>query len=259
VSSKRKIRTAKAPAKKSAAKDPLFQKNARSFRIGGDIRPKTDLGRFVRWPKYVRIQRQRKILHERLKVPPAINQFREGALDKNQAIELFKLLDKYRPESKAAKAERLEKAAEEKVAGGDGAPAGSESQLKFGLNQVTYLIEKKRAKLVCIASDVDPIELVVWLPALCRSMDVPYCIVRNKSRLGTLVGLKTAAAVCLTGVGKEDAGKLKSLSEGFRAAFNDNADKLKKWGGGRMGHKTTARIEKRDAQMRVEQAKKAMY
>ena len=35
-----------------------------------------------------------------------------------------------------------------------------------------------------IAHDVDPIELVVWLPALCRKMNVPYCIVKGKARLG---------------------------------------------------------------------------
>lgn len=41
-----------------------------------------------------------------------------------------------------------------------------------------------KAQLVVIAHDVDPIELVVWLPALCRKMGVPYCIVKGKSRLG---------------------------------------------------------------------------
>ena len=61
-SSKRKIKTAaKGGSKSSSKSDPLFQKNARSFRIGGDIRAKKDLGRFVRWPKYIRIQRQRKV------------------------------------------------------------------------------------------------------------------------------------------------------------------------------------------------------
>ena len=65
---------------------------------------------------------------------------------------------------------------------------------------MTYLIEQKKAKLVLIANDVDPIELVVWLPALCRKMDVPYMIVANKGRLGTLVRQKKAAAVCLTSV-----------------------------------------------------------
>lgn len=43
---------------------------------------------------------------------------------------------------------------------------------------------QNKAQLVVIAHDVDPIELVVWLPALCRKMGVPYAIVKGKSRLG---------------------------------------------------------------------------
>lgn len=51
-----------------------------------------------------------------------------------------------------------------------------------------------------IAHDVDPIELVVWLPALCRKMEIPYCIVKGKARLGTVSGpcsldLGTALAI----------------------------------------------------------------
>jgi large subunit ribosomal protein L7Ae len=44
---------------------------------------------------------------------------------------------------------------------------------------------------------------VVWLPALCRKMDVPYCFVRGKTSLGRLVHLKNAAALVLTDVRKE--------------------------------------------------------
>ena len=40
-----------------------------------------------------------------------------------------------------------------------------------------------------IAHDVDPIELVVWLPALCRKMEIPYCIVKGKARLGAVCSL----------------------------------------------------------------------
>ena len=36
--------------------------------IGGDLAPKRDMHRFVKWPKYVRIQRQRRVLNQRLKV-----------------------------------------------------------------------------------------------------------------------------------------------------------------------------------------------
>jgi large subunit ribosomal protein L7Ae len=46
--------------------------------------------------------------------------------------------------------------------------------------------EQGKAQLVVIAHDVDPIELVVWLPALCRKMGVPYAIVKGKSRLGSV-------------------------------------------------------------------------
>jgi len=78
--------------------------------IGQDIRPRTDLTRFVKWPEYVRLQRQKVILHQRLKVPPAIAQFAH-TLDKNTATQLFKLLNKYRPETKQEKKARLGAAA----------------------------------------------------------------------------------------------------------------------------------------------------
>merc|ERR1712107_195057 len=43
---------------------------------------------------------------DQTKVPPAINQF-YSTLDRQTATQLFKLLDKYRPETKYAKKERL--------------------------------------------------------------------------------------------------------------------------------------------------------
>ncbi len=54
--------------------------------------------------------------------------------------------------------------------------------VKFGLNHITHLVETSKAKLVVIAHDVDPIELVVWLPAVCRKMDVPYIIVKVRTQ-----------------------------------------------------------------------------
>lgn len=110
--------------------------------VGSTHAPKHDLHRYVRWPKYVRIQRQRRVLNQRLKVcscsasvsvctflcqhrecckwwrrrelrigvvlqvPPALNRFTKTA-DKNLAETVFKLLLKYRPEDKAAKKARL--------------------------------------------------------------------------------------------------------------------------------------------------------
>ena len=59
--------------------------------------------------------------------------------------------------------------------------------LKFGLNHVTELVENEKAKLVVIAHDVDPIEMMVFLPALCRKKGIPYAFVKGKARLGKLV------------------------------------------------------------------------
>lgn len=62
----------------------LFPKAARDFGPGKDVLPKKrDLSRYVRWPRYVRIQRQKAILKKRLKVPPGLNQFTK-TLNKNQ-------------------------------------------------------------------------------------------------------------------------------------------------------------------------------
>ena len=50
--------------------------------------------------------------------------------------------------------------------------------VKYGINHITTLVENAKAQLVVIAHDVDPIELVVWLPALCKKMGVPYVIIK---------------------------------------------------------------------------------
>ena len=190
---------------------------------------------------------------QRLKVPPALNQF-NTTLDKNQAAELFKLLVKYQPETKEAKASRIEEVAKI-TAAGEAPPATTPPVvLKYGLKHITHLIETKKAKMVAIAHDVNPIELVVWLPALCRKMDIPFCIVKGKARLGTLTIKKNAAVVALTKVNKEDENKLRVLSDNFKAQFNDNPER--KWGGGIMGLKTQAKLEKRRKQIEAEEAKK---
>jgi len=85
---------------------------------GQDIQPRRDLTRFVKWPEYIRLQRQKVILSQRLKVPPAIAQF-SHTLDKNTATQLFKLLDKYRPETKKEKNARLTATATATASGSD--------------------------------------------------------------------------------------------------------------------------------------------
>ena len=73
------------------------------------------------------------------------------------------------------------------------------------------MVENKKAQLVVIAHDIDPIELVVFLPALCGKMGVPYCIIKGKARLGRLVHRKTYTTVAFAQVNSEDKGALAKL------------------------------------------------
>merc|ERR1712086_1130820 len=169
---------------------------------------------------------------------------------------LFRLLTKYRPESQAEKKERLVATAEAESKNQDVSKSSKPKHIKYGLNHITDLIESKKAKLVVIAHDVDPVELVVWLPALCRKMDVPYCIVKGKARLGAMVYKKTATALCLTEVQKEDMNKLDQLVKNYRIMYNDASADRRKWGGGVMGCKAQAVIKRR-AKERAKEAQKA--
>jgi len=223
--------------------NPLYEKRPKNFGIGQDIQPKRDLTRFVKWPQYIRVQRQRSILLKRLKVPPPINQFTQ-TLDKQTSTQLFKLLEKYRPETKAEKKLRLKQRAEEQSkTGKPDRPTKRPNSLRSGMNTVTTLVEKKKAQLVIIAHDVEPIELVLHLPTLCRKMGMSYCIVKGKARLGRLVHLKTCSSLALTDVNVDDKSGLSKIIEAIKTNFNDRYDELRRhWGGGVLGNKSQARI-----------------
>ena len=181
-----------------------------------------------------------------------MNQFKT-VLSKNEAAEVFRLMAKYAPETAAAKKARLVEKAKAEAEGKPVEEKRAPFVVKFGLDNVTKLVEKKQAKLVLIADDVDPLELVMWLPALCHKMEVPYAIVSGKARLGALVHQKTATCVCLTGVNPEDEAALASLKESFTVKYAEN----KKWGGHIMGLKTQRKMEIRAAAIAAEKAKKA--
>ena len=216
----KKIKNAQAKPKKEkimTQKHPLSQPSPKNFRFGNDVRPRIVKSRFVKFPRYVQLQRQKRILMKRLKCPPALAQFFDP-LDKDETNKIFKILEKYTPETKKEKKERLKNEAKEKGKGKEKKDGKKPVSLKTGLNHVTYLVEQKRAKLVLIAADVDPIETVVFLPSLCKTMDVPYAIVSSKARLGSLVGKKTTTCVALTDF-KESAAELENYCKNFREKF----------------------------------------
>ena len=130
-------------------------------------------------------------------------------------------MNSYVPETRKQKVDRLRKQAEDKLNNKEEKKGEKEVTIKYGLNHVTYLIEQKKAKLVLIANDVDPIETVVFLPTLCKTMDIPYAIVHNKSRLGKLVHKKTASCVALTDF-KHNQADLNNLTRVLRETFNNS-------------------------------------
>lgn len=246
------------PKKVEKAKiiNPLFEKRPRHFGIGQHIQPKRDLSRFVRWPKYIKIQRQKAVLQRRLKIPPPINQF-SHTVDRATATQLFKVLEKYRPETSAAKQRRLQTRAEKKVEKKVDKPTKRPIVLRQGVNTVTKLVEQKKAQLVVISHDVDPLELVLFLPSLCRKMGVPYCIIKSKARLGRLVRRKTCTAVALTQVENSDRANFTKLVETIKNNFNERYDEIRRhWGGGVLGAKSMARIAKIEKAKEREMAQK---
>ncbi|MCD6371462.1 MAG: 50S ribosomal protein L7ae [Candidatus Aenigmarchaeota archaeon] len=70
----------------------------------------------------------------------------------------------------------------------------SGGKIKKGTNETTKAIEKGLAKLVLIAEDVEPEEIVMHLPPLCEEKNVPYLYIPSKTEIGRAAGIDVAAA-----------------------------------------------------------------
>ncbi|RLI28707.1 50S ribosomal protein L7ae [Candidatus Bathyarchaeota archaeon] len=67
-------------------------------------------------------------------------------------------------------------------------------KIRRGTNETTKSVERGVAKLVLIAEDVDPPEVVAHLPLLCEERKVPYVYVPSKEKLGEAAGIEVRAA-----------------------------------------------------------------
>lgn len=87
--------------------------------------------------------------------------------------------------------------------------------------------------------------MVLFLPALCRKMGVPYCIVKGKSRLGRLVHRKTCTTVALCNVDNADRANFTKIVEAVKTNYNERSEEIRRhWGGSLLGPKSMARIAK---------------
>jgi large subunit ribosomal protein L7Ae len=93
--------------------------------------------------------------------------------------------------------------------------------VRKGTNETTKAIERAEAKLVVIAEDVDPPEVVAHLPLLCDERKIPYLFVPSKEKVGSAIGIDVpAASACVVNEGdakglvKEIATRLERLKRG---------------------------------------------
>jgi large subunit ribosomal protein L7Ae len=85
--------------------------------------------------------------------------------------------------------------------------------VRKGTNETTKAVERARAKLVVIAEDVDPPEVVAHLPLICDERKIPYVFVSSKQKIGSAVDIDVpSAAACIVEVG-EAASLVKEITK----------------------------------------------
>lgn len=72
--------------------------------------------------------------------------------------------------------------------------AKAKGKVKIGVNEVTKAIERGVAKLVLIAQDTSPVEIVMHLPLLCKEKDIPCSVVKTRKELGGKAGIAVSTS-----------------------------------------------------------------
>ncbi len=82
-------------------------------------------------------------------------------------------------------------------------------KVKKGINEVIKAVERGNAKLVVIASDVEPKEIVERLPPLCEEKGIKFVYVPSKAELGTAAGIgKACSSAAIINAGEGDGKEL---------------------------------------------------
>ncbi|MBI5803708.1 50S ribosomal protein L7ae [Candidatus Pacearchaeota archaeon] len=67
-------------------------------------------------------------------------------------------------------------------------------KIEKGTNEVTKAVELGSAKLVLYAADVNPKEIVMHLPIICKEKGIPCFEVDSKQKLGIAAGIPVSTA-----------------------------------------------------------------
>lgn len=83
--------------------------------------------------------------------------------------------------------------------------ASTSGKIRRGTNETTKSIERGNAKLVVVASDVEPEEIVMHIPEICEEKGIPFVYVPSKNDLGKFAGMPVlSAAIAIDEVGSGD-------------------------------------------------------
>ena len=80
--------------------------------------------------------------------------------------------------------------------------AATTGKVRKGTNEATKAIERGISKLIIIAEDVEPPEVVAHLPLICEEQGAAYAFVPDKQELGIALGIDvTSAAAAILDAG----------------------------------------------------------
>ena len=80
--------------------------------------------------------------------------------------------------------------------------ASQSGKVRKGTNEATKAIERGISRLVVIAEDVEPPEVVAHLPIICEEQNAAYAFVPSKQDLGKALGIDvTSAAAAIIDAG----------------------------------------------------------
>lgn len=80
--------------------------------------------------------------------------------------------------------------------------ASQSGKVRKGTNEATKAIERGISKLMVIAEDVEPPEVVAHLPIICEEQNAAYAFVPSKQELGKALGIDvTSAAAAIIDAG----------------------------------------------------------
>ncbi len=91
-----------------------------------------------------------------------------------------------------------------------------DSKIRKGMNEVTKSIERVQAKIVIMAEDVTPPEILFHIPLICEEKGIPYAYISTKKELGNTARINVAASAI----------SIENVGSGNDSALNDLIKKL---------------------------------